>query len=316
MASYDQLPAQQRAIVDLVLKRGRSYDQLADTLALPVDRVRELAQETLTSLAPVSAAAVDEDWRAQIADYLLGQQSPPEAAATRGHLRRSEAGRAWSRSVLDSLDHLYANGDMPTIPSGDAGPAPPPPSAPRRERAELSPEAAAVVRRRRIAGGAVLAAAALALILLVWPVGLLVGDGDGDGGEQPPAAGEPELLGQAPLRPVAGASENTAGIATAVRDGDEELLQVLARVRPTNARQAYEVWLFDSEQDAVSLGVQRTSEEGEQQINFAGEAVLPDDWRDYRLIDISREPIDEDESHSGRSVLRVQTAEILSAQDR
>lgn len=219
--------------------------------------------------------------------------------------------------MLDSLDHLYANGDMPTIPSGDAGPEPPP-SAPRRERAELSPEAAAVVRRRRIAGGAVLAAAVLALILLVWPVGLLVGDdgaGDGDGGEQPPAAAEPELLGQAPLRPVAGAGENTAGIATAVRDGDEERLQVLARVRPTNARQAYEVWLFDSEQDAFSLGVQQTSEEGEQQINFAGEAVLPDDWRDYRLIDISREPIDEDESHSGRSVLRVQTAEILSAQD-
>ncbi|MEX2023726.1 MAG: sigma factor-like helix-turn-helix DNA-binding protein [Thermoleophilaceae bacterium] len=89
MASYDQLPAQQRAIVDLVLKRGRSYDQLADTLGLPVDRVRELARATLTDLAPVSAAAVDESWRAQIADYLLGQQAPPEAAATRGHLRRS-----------------------------------------------------------------------------------------------------------------------------------------------------------------------------------------------------------------------------------
>ena len=55
MASYDQLSAQQRAIVDLILKRGQSYDQLADTLGMPEDRVRELAQDALTSLAPVRA---------------------------------------------------------------------------------------------------------------------------------------------------------------------------------------------------------------------------------------------------------------------
>ena len=118
MASYDQLSAQQRAIVDLILKRGQSYDQLADTLGMPEARVRELARDALTSLAPVSAAAVDEGWRAQIADYLLGQQAAPEAAATRGQLRRSEAARAWSRSVLDSLEHLYP--ERKTAAPGDS----------------------------------------------------------------------------------------------------------------------------------------------------------------------------------------------------
>lgn len=305
MASYDQLPDQQRAVVDLVVKRGRSYDQLADTLGMPVERVRTLAHQTLADLAPVSAAAVDEGWRAEIADYLLGQQEPPAAAATRGHLRRSEAARAWSRSVLDSLEHLYANGDMPTIPSGESGsePAPPPAGAPARE---LSPqEAAAAVRRRRIAGGA-LAALAVLIAVLVWPIGVLTGGGDGEpdaGGQAGGQAGaaSADVIGQAVLRPVGDANrERHAGIAVITGDGEREELNIQAQLRPTGRNRAYEVWLYDSERDAVSLGAQVTDEQG----NFAGRQELPDDWRDYRAIDVSREPIDDDESHSGNSVLR------------
>ena len=188
MASYEQLSAQQRAIIDLIVKRGQSYGQLAEKLGMPEDRVRELAREALTGLAPVSAAAVDSGWRAQVADYLLGQQQGAEATATRGHLGRSEAARAWSRSVLDSLEHLYPKGELPEIPSGEAGggdaaPSSKPAAAAKPARtkpaAPLSPEAAAIVRRRRIlaiAGGAVVL---LALILFVWPVGLLGGDDDG-----------------------------------------------------------------------------------------------------------------------------------------
>ena len=52
MATFDQLSAQQRAIIELVLQRGQSYDQLADKLGMPVGRVRELAREALTSWRP------------------------------------------------------------------------------------------------------------------------------------------------------------------------------------------------------------------------------------------------------------------------
>src|SRR3954469_8827551 len=102
MATFDQLSAEQRAIIELVLKRGQSYEQLGDALGMSTARVKELAQSALVTLAPVSAAQVDEDWRGQIADYLLRQQSGAESTATREHLRRSEAGRAWSRSLLDA----------------------------------------------------------------------------------------------------------------------------------------------------------------------------------------------------------------------
>ena len=52
---------------------------------------------------------------------MLGQQSGPEATATKGHLRRSEAARSWARSLLDSLEQLYENGSVPAIPEGERG---------------------------------------------------------------------------------------------------------------------------------------------------------------------------------------------------
>jgi Anti-sigma-K factor rskA/Sigma-70, region 4 len=312
MASYDQLSAQQRAIVDLILKRGQGYAELADKLGLPEDRVRELARETLADLAPVSAAAVDSDWRDQIADYLLGQQSPPDAATTRSHLRRSEAARAWSRSVLDSLEHLYPDGDLPTIPSGDGPSAPT--AAPKRDphanaepgtARELSPAAQAVLRRRRALGIAAIAAALL-FVLLIWPVGLLTGDDDSD---SQPSSSRTQIVGQVVLRPTAGGS-NDAGIAIVTRRDDRLQLNIQARVTPTRRRQAYEVWLYDSPDAARSLGAQVTDDQG----TFAGQAPLPDDYRDYRFIDVSRETVDQNAAHSGTSVLRARTSAIRPPQ--
>jgi Sigma-70, region 4 len=127
MATFDQLPPDQKAILELVLQRRQSYADLGDMLGIPTARVRELARQALADLSPRSAARVDSDWRGQVADYMLGQQTGPEGTATRGHLKRSEAARLWAISLLDSLDHLYSDGNMPIVPEGEA--------APPRERA-------------------------------------------------------------------------------------------------------------------------------------------------------------------------------------
>src|SRR5437588_6091905 len=172
--TFDQLPAEQQAIIELVVRRGRSYDSLSEALGIPSTRVRELARDALTDLAPVTAERVDPDRRAQIADYVLGQQSSAEDGATRAHLRRSEAARAWTLSLLDSLADMYEDGTRPDAPAAAAveeaprereRPRPrervrereerprrrvrePEPEAPPRE--PLSPEAQAAVRRRRL----------------------------------------------------------------------------------------------------------------------------------------------------------------------
>jgi hypothetical protein len=316
MATFDQLPAEQRAILELVLQRRQSYDDLAGMLGMPTPRVRQLAREALTELSPRSAARVDMDWRGQVADYLLGQQTGPEGTATRGHLKRSEPARLWALSLLDSLDHLYDERDLPVIPEGDAAPLrerdrarePEPevdtegerdPSLRERPRRPLSADAEAIVRRRRIAAGAA-AAAALLFILLVWPVGLLTGDDDdgGDGGSDQ-ASSQPEPVGQLLLRPQSG--EKGVGVALVSEQDGKPVLLVQGRgLERTRQGQAYEVWLFNSQDDAVSMGAQLTDKQG----NYQGAGQLPDNWQDYEFLDISRERVDQNAAHSGDSVLR------------
>ena len=321
MATFDQLPPDQRAILELVLQRRQSYGDLADMLGIPTGRVRELARQALADLAPRSAGRVDSEWRGQVADYLLGQQTGPEGTATRGHLKRSEPARLWALSLLDSLDHLYQDGDFPIIPEGEAAPArertreraPRRAASPlgggRRSRPErparparpLTPGAEAIVRRRRIGGGAAILILLL-LGLLVWPIGLLTGDDDdgggGDnGGEQ---ADEPNVLGQLLLRPQSG-ERGAVGIGLITeQDGERSLLVQARGLRPTRQGQAYEVWLFNSPRDAVSMGAQLTDRQG----NYQGAGRLPADYEKYEFLDISRESVDQNAAHSGDSVLR------------
>jgi hypothetical protein len=299
MATFDKLSAEQRAIIELVLQRGKTYTELSDLLAMPEDRVRELARDALVSLSPVSAKRVEDDWRGQLADYVLGQQTGPESTATRGHLRRSEAARTWSRSLLDSLDTLY-DGALPTIPDGERGARPErrprrreeEPERPARASEELSPEAAQAVRRRRMIAAALAALGVLAVVLLLWPVGLLTKDDDNGGS------------GSNAATPVPGTPTKSgvpAGIAiVAERGGRRQVILQAASLPPTKAREAYEVWLYNSPQDARSLGAQKTDARG----TFQGAGPLPTDYQRFKFIDVSREPIDQNRGHSGNSVLR------------
>jgi hypothetical protein len=317
MATFDQLPAEQRAILELVIQRRQTYDDLAGMLGMPTTRVRQLAREALADLSPRSAARVDSDWRGQIADYILNQQTGPEGTATRGHLKRSEPARLWALSLLDSLDHLFDERDLPVIPEGEAAPLrgrererPPEPERERVERPSrpLSADAAAVVRRRRIAAGAA-AAAALLFILLVWPVGLLTGDdGDGGGDSGDQAEEQPRVLGQLLLRPQSG--EKGVGIALITeRDGERSLLVQARGLRSTREGQAYEVWLFNSQDDATSMGAQLTDRQG----NYQGAGRLPENYEDFEFLDISRESVDQNAAHSGDSVLRGRLADLQAS---
>ena len=335
MATFDQLPADQRAILELVIRRRLPYDELANMLGMATaSRVRELAREALVELSPRSAARVDPDWRGQVADYLLGQQTGPEGTATRGHLKRSEPARLWALSLLDSLDHLYDERDLPVIPEGDAAPARTREREPERARDRaplrapsvlsgrsradrparpLSADAEAVVRRRRIAAAAA-GATALLFILLVWPVGLLTGDdddgGDGGSGSSEQADAQPRVVGQLLLRPQSG--EKGVGIALITeRDGERSLLVQARGLKPTptDNSQAYEVWLFNSQNDATSMGAQLTDRQG----NYQGAGRLPENYEEFTFLDISRESVDQNAAHSGDSVLRGRMTDIQAA---
>jgi hypothetical protein len=301
MATFDQLSPEQRAIVELVLRQGKTYDELADMLNIPEGRVRELARDALVELAPVSVRGVEEDWRGQLADYVLGQQSGPEATATKGHLRRSEAARSWARSLLDSLEQFYENGSVPAIPEGERRPrrAAPVEREPSERRAGLAPVGDPVMRRRLLAGAGALLL--VLLIVLVWPVGLLTGDDDSSSADQPSSAS----AGQNRQTPGNGQPGNgqSAGIAIVVQRGDKkQLLVQAANLAPSGQSEGYYVWLYNSPDDARSLGGQVTDQQG----NYQAIGAFPADYQKYKYIDVTRQQIGKDPNvqHTGESVLR------------
>jgi hypothetical protein len=117
MASIDTLPADQHAVLQLVLQRHRNYDDIAQLLSIDRAAVRERALAALDALAPGTRVAPER--RALITDYLLGQLPAPVAAETREMLARSPGERAWARVVASELAPM-AGGPLPEIPA-DAG---------------------------------------------------------------------------------------------------------------------------------------------------------------------------------------------------
>jgi Sigma-70, region 4 len=296
MGTFDQLSDEQRAIVELVLQQGKSYEGLAKMLDIPEPRVRERARDALVDLAPLSARGVEEDWRGQLADYVLGQQDGPEATATRGHLRRSEAARIWTRSLVDSLEQLYRNGDLPAIPEPDR--------TARRAAADgerdggapggLGLSGMSPVRRRQLLA----AAGALALILLivlVWPVGVLTGGGDDNKG------GAKTKNASAPIN-----TKRQGAAVIARQNGALKILVQATGLTASTQTSAYQVWLYDSPTKRKSLGATATDTSGNLQVV----GNLPADWQQWKYIDVTTVTITgtgkNQKAHTGSSILRGQ----------
>ena len=133
MSSLDRLAGDQRAVVELVLKQGRGYDEIATLLSIDRAGVRERALSAFDALGPHTR--VPPERRALITDYLLGQLPPRVADDTREHLSQSASERAWARSLASELGPISAK-PLPEIP----------------DDAEVSEPAAAATAERTSAG--------------------------------------------------------------------------------------------------------------------------------------------------------------------
>jgi hypothetical protein len=115
MTPLDTLAPDQRAVLELVLRQGRSYGELSELLGIPERDVRARADAGLRALAGEAEASVDTG---RIADWLLGQQPEAEAERTRAAVARSAAARTWAAAAAERLREM-GGASVPDVPAGE-----------------------------------------------------------------------------------------------------------------------------------------------------------------------------------------------------
>lgn len=295
MASIDDLPADQQAVLRLLLTQDRSYDEIARTLKMAPAAVRDRAHEAVATLGP-SGGSLAADRRAEIADYLLGQQDDDAAAQTSGALSESASERGWARVVAGELRRV-ATRELPQVPD----PALPGGSSVLLDDADTDAAAStsATARMRAPArssrrGGMILLSALSLLAALA--IGFFVGRATKDDPAPSPAsttaeqAAARDVIGQANLEPTAGAgtgAKDAIGIAQFIERDGKRSISVLAEGLPKAPKDTgYGVWLTGGGKAPLWLGYfQAVTTSGQ----VGAQSALKVDPRAYKTVLITRE---------------------------
>jgi hypothetical protein len=289
MARIDDLPADQQAVLRLLLTQDRSYDEIARSLRMAPAAVRDRAHEALSALGPADTP-LSSSRRAELTDWMLGQQSTADASRTEEALAGSPAAAAWARVVSGELRPMAADGRLPELPAPDTPLDDEPVLADAgggaRERSELR-EARRPASRR---GGAILLA--VLALLLTGAAGFALGRATGGGDDEQPARAANDaatsILGQANLRPPQGAGAPKAlGIAQFIERDGQRLINVLAEGLPRAPQgSGYGVWMTGQGREPVWLGYfQAVTTNGQA----GAQSALKVDPGDYQQVQITRQ---------------------------
>ncbi|HEV7461033.1 MAG TPA: hypothetical protein VGN78_10885 [Solirubrobacteraceae bacterium] len=310
MTEIDDLPADQRAVLQLLVKQGQTYEDLSGLLDIDRAAVRERARSALEALGPDAGRRLAPERRAEISDYLLGQQSASEQAATRDHLAGSASSRAWARVVADSLRPL-AGGSLPEIPAeapqaearDEERPAAAPAAGVAAARDEPSQASAAAgpepprdtgrqPRSSRLGGALLLGG--IGVLVAVVAILLLTSGGGGSKSKASTLSSTPTTgtgttaqatpVAQINLRPPSGGK--ALGLAQVFAQGNRRLLIVAGQgVSPG----AYALWLYTSPTKSRLLGFvpSRVGKDGK----FVTQGVLPSDATGFQNLVVTSEKV-------------------------
>ena len=192
--------------MELVLRQGRSYGELSEMLGMPEETIRSRARGGLAALAPDLPAPTRA---AEIADWLLGQQSERHAARTRELLLSDPAAQRWAATVAKPLRKVPGGESVPALPTGDDEPrangkrpprdaAPPPAVVVAPPDDDAPPPGRAAPPRSSRLGGALLIGGAVVIVAAVLAFVLLRGDE-----EEPSADTETPAAATATATPTA-----------------------------------------------------------------------------------------------------------------
>jgi len=118
VSPLDDLTPDQRAVLQLLLKQGKSYAELAALLRIDPEAVRQRAIGAIAALGP----EVDEGDRGVLTDWLLGQLDDEGRAATRDLLTESPAALEWAEAIGERLraEGLEPRGELPAAEVAEA----------------------------------------------------------------------------------------------------------------------------------------------------------------------------------------------------
>ncbi|MBW3652004.1 MAG: hypothetical protein KY433_00130 [Actinobacteria bacterium] len=266
MGSIDSLDDRQRAVLQLLLRQGKSYDDLAALLKTDPAAVRARARDAVAAVGP-DASTIGAERRDEIADYLLGQQTASQRAATREYLQSSTAGRSWARAAAAALAPI--GGDtLPDVPA---------------EREEVA-QAFDALERRAARKEQVKRSSQLGTKLLLAGVGVILGIavilalslGGGDdpttadrgqtattpGTTTPAAQTTPtgdkfHIIAQGTLAPPEGVQSRAKGQVAIVRFADNNQYRFALSAQglpPSGEGSAYGIWLYSSDDKKQFLG--------------------------------------------------------------
>jgi len=106
-------------MLQLLLERGQSYDDLASILGVGSDEVRTRARTALTDLA-----GADPDRNVALTDYLLGQADPIDRADAVRHLKDDPEDLALVSELAQKLRLVAPEAELPRLPGEDRQPRP------------------------------------------------------------------------------------------------------------------------------------------------------------------------------------------------
>lgn len=310
------LSGDQRAMLQLLLERGQSYDDIGSLLGLSTDEVRARARGALEEIG-----GTDPDSEVGLTDYLLGQADPIGRADVARHLQADPATRDLADKLAAQLRVLAPAADLPDIPAAKdvrpaktkkAGPAPGTAPEPKPARAPGAGSGLSSQQRKLIGG--LIGGGLVVILIVLLAAGVFSGDDSGDGGAETTAeASEPDDTGSTGATGATGLPNgNAAGRTFAILEpqGDSEArgaaqfgrirqrayLQVdIAGLTPSPEGQNYVIWFYGSDRSAFPLSFERVGENGQ----LRGLAPIPAEVLGalqqglFRFIDVSLTDVSE-----------------------
>jgi hypothetical protein len=292
MSRVDELPPDQRAALSVLLRQHHTYAEVASMLGIGEQAVHDRAHAALAILAPAKARGLDPEQRADIGDYLLGQQeSVGDRLRTRTLLSDSQAASDWAHALAFELEEL-TDGQLPEIPEL----IPP-----------ISEESTTPVKEETAAAPSKpypLSQAAMTAPSATTTPQILVLSGGGSHKKNGTTTTTKTTHGTTTEGRFAlhapSTHEGSIGTVEILAEGEKRAFYIQAEHIPITNHFFYAIWLYNSPTSALPLS--KSPPVGKSH-KLAGAALLPSNAGDYREILLTRETSTRP-THPGPVVLR------------